>query len=311
MKIEEAKLILSSFRPDGMDAQDQEFTEALQLAVVNRELGEWLSDERAFDAQFVDALNAIEISPTLRQEIMESITGEVVMAEDPELDQMLYEVLAVPQPPIGLKEQILTAMEREVEVAKVTVPFYKRLWVPALVACLLAICSMVLLLKNNLSNGVIVVDNVIEDKNFDSPLLNAKEIQKRIGVQLASNELKLVSNNYNDSMSWLRNKKLPTFEMPDSLRDMECVGCSSVNIGDGKEGSIVSFKSSNGKIVNVLVIADQYIKDKDLLPDCIIGCREDSYFCKKCQYWIARMKSNDAVVMFLSEMDKEETLSLF
>ena len=52
MDKEQAKFILQSFRPDGADAADTDFAEALQLAVEDRELGEWLADERATDAAF-------------------------------------------------------------------------------------------------------------------------------------------------------------------------------------------------------------------------------------------------------------------
>ena len=50
MDKEQARFILRSFRPDGADVNDQDFAEALALATANRELGEWLAAERAFDA---------------------------------------------------------------------------------------------------------------------------------------------------------------------------------------------------------------------------------------------------------------------
>jgi hypothetical protein len=36
-------LILGSYRPDGADASDPDFAEALHLAAADRELGEWLA----------------------------------------------------------------------------------------------------------------------------------------------------------------------------------------------------------------------------------------------------------------------------
>jgi len=56
MDKEQAKFILRSFRPDGSDVNDKDFSEALALAMEDRELGEWLAAERAFDASLADAL---------------------------------------------------------------------------------------------------------------------------------------------------------------------------------------------------------------------------------------------------------------
>ena len=55
MDKEQAKFILQSFRPDGADAQDPDFAEALALAAQDRELGDWLASERAQDAAFAAA----------------------------------------------------------------------------------------------------------------------------------------------------------------------------------------------------------------------------------------------------------------
>jgi len=47
MDKEKAQFILTSFRANGKDSADADFQEALKLAVEDRELGEWLADERA------------------------------------------------------------------------------------------------------------------------------------------------------------------------------------------------------------------------------------------------------------------------
>ena len=52
MDKEQAKFILESFRPDGADAHDETFAAALQLAVEDRDLCEWLTHERSTDAKF-------------------------------------------------------------------------------------------------------------------------------------------------------------------------------------------------------------------------------------------------------------------
>ena len=59
MDKEQARFILRSFRPDGADARDPDFTEALELAMEDRELGDWLANERAFDTAFSQALQTL------------------------------------------------------------------------------------------------------------------------------------------------------------------------------------------------------------------------------------------------------------
>jgi len=76
MDKEQARFILRSFRPDGADVNDADFAEALALAMENRELGEWLAGERAFDAAFAKALTAVDLPETLREDILGCLAGE-------------------------------------------------------------------------------------------------------------------------------------------------------------------------------------------------------------------------------------------
>jgi hypothetical protein len=49
MNIEEAKLILSAYRPDGQDAGDPQFQEALELTKQNPDLARWFAEAQAWD----------------------------------------------------------------------------------------------------------------------------------------------------------------------------------------------------------------------------------------------------------------------
>ena len=89
MDKEQAKFILQSFRPDGADAQDVDFTEALHLATEDRELGEWLAQERAQDAEFAVALNDLAIPEKLRDEISAVLKFDGVRQEDAD-DALVY-----------------------------------------------------------------------------------------------------------------------------------------------------------------------------------------------------------------------------
>ena len=73
MDNEESRFILRCFRPDGADAENPDFAEALAWAAKDRELGEWLARERARDADFANALNSVTIPSILREEILVSL----------------------------------------------------------------------------------------------------------------------------------------------------------------------------------------------------------------------------------------------
>lgn len=70
MTIEEAKAILSVWRPDGSDSSDQDFREALEFARHNPELLEWLHRQQEFDQDLTDSMNAIRGPANGRQEIL-------------------------------------------------------------------------------------------------------------------------------------------------------------------------------------------------------------------------------------------------
>ncbi|MEI7928288.1 MAG: hypothetical protein WCH40_07030 [Verrucomicrobiales bacterium] len=81
MNKEQARFILHSFRPDGADAADSDFAQALHLAAEDRELGEWLARERARDAEVSRGIVHLII---FRRE---DFYGDVSMDGKPRLDQ--------------------------------------------------------------------------------------------------------------------------------------------------------------------------------------------------------------------------------
>lgn len=70
MNQQEAKFILGAFRPDGRDASDVMFAEALALVDRDPELRQWLERQRAFDRAVVARLGAIAPPAELRQAIL-------------------------------------------------------------------------------------------------------------------------------------------------------------------------------------------------------------------------------------------------
>ena len=70
MNNEQAKFILRAYRPNGRDAGDATFSEALQQAQTDPMLGGWFAREQAFDAAVVARLGALTPPAGLREAIL-------------------------------------------------------------------------------------------------------------------------------------------------------------------------------------------------------------------------------------------------
>ncbi|HUJ44910.1 MAG TPA: hypothetical protein VLW52_15025 [Opitutaceae bacterium] len=70
MNNEQAKFILRAYRPNGRDAGDAVFCEALRQAQADPGLGGWLAREQAFDAAVSAKLEAMTPPPGLREAIL-------------------------------------------------------------------------------------------------------------------------------------------------------------------------------------------------------------------------------------------------
>lgn len=67
---EEAKLILSAYRPNGQDADDPTFAEALNTARNEPELAAWLEDQQTFDRGVSRRLSEVTPPAGLRERIL-------------------------------------------------------------------------------------------------------------------------------------------------------------------------------------------------------------------------------------------------
>lgn len=70
MNAEDAKFLLRACRPDGRDAADPTFAEALAAAERDPQLRAWLERERAFDSAVAAKLQAVAPPPELKQAIL-------------------------------------------------------------------------------------------------------------------------------------------------------------------------------------------------------------------------------------------------
>jgi hypothetical protein len=81
MNSQQAKFILQGYRPDGADAADETFADALAQARQDAELGQWLAKSTAFDRVVVAKLNDVRPPVGLREAILAG--GRVTIADQP------------------------------------------------------------------------------------------------------------------------------------------------------------------------------------------------------------------------------------
>ena len=70
MNREEAKFILQAYRPDGRDAQDAQFAEALEQLKHDPALAEWFHEQQALDDTIAEKLRSAPVPSNLRAEIL-------------------------------------------------------------------------------------------------------------------------------------------------------------------------------------------------------------------------------------------------
>jgi hypothetical protein len=75
---ETARFLLNAYRPNGADAQDPVFRDALEQATRDPELGAWFTEQRGFDTMIAEKLSSIEPPATLRPAILAGIKNRPV-----------------------------------------------------------------------------------------------------------------------------------------------------------------------------------------------------------------------------------------
>ena len=247
MDKEQARFILRSFRPDGADAGDPDFAEALKLATENRELGEWLASERAFDAAFAGALVTVDLPEHLREDILACLAterGDFPQAEDGN-DAAWIGALASIQPPANLRDSVLAAMDRTAmqENAPVSVSIFRRVAIPLAAAAGIALAF--LMTRPAEPTGAVVTNRTLPIEvvqagfvqTFESPAFALEE--KRDDQQV------LVRH--------LRERKLPCpGKLPPGLQKVKGLGCRELVIDD-KRGSLVCFQAGENGVIHMVI----------------------------------------------------------
>lgn len=248
MDKQKAKFVLQSFRPDGADTQDIDFAQALQLATEDRELGEWLVRERAFDAEFAEALARVDLPEGLRESVLLAMVQDggdfpkVDMVEEGKWIRALAGI-AVPE---GLRERVLTAMD---QTDKVHVPRFgwKRIGIPLAAAAGITMAFM--LFRGPAGPSGRTVQTA---PGFD-PMMKVPIRAVAAGF-VRTYESPIFSLDKTDGgthemMSYLRGKDLPCGKgyLPPGLKACKGFGCRELVI-DGVRGSLICFDDKDGTV---------------------------------------------------------------
>ncbi len=298
MDNEQARFILRSFRPDGADVGDPDFAEALKLAMGNRELGEWLASERAFDAEFANALGTLNLPQSLRADIMACLAaerGDFPPAEDT-TDATWIGAFATIQPPVALREAVLTAMDRTVKqdiVPAANISSFRRLAIPLAAAAGIALAFSIIrpagpttVLGNQGVSIAAVEAGFVRTYESPSFALEQQHADHQVLVQ------------------HLRNRELPCpGELPRGLERVTGLGCRELVI-DGKRGSLVCLRLAENGLVHVVIFRRADVSG-ELPPKGRPAFSQDGKWAS------ARWEDGDKVFLVMSETKVGKLTELF
>lgn len=301
MDKEQAKFVLRSFRPDGSDVNDKDFSDALSLAMEDRELGEWLAEERAFDAAFGDALMSVTLPESLKNDILGSLAsarGDFPEAVD-DYDSAMIGAMAGIRTPPALREEILAAMTRTAVVVKPRAPFWRRAAIPLAAAAGVAL-AVHLTREEPLPKRPpiaiqpamhpLTVDAVQEGfiKTYESPIFHLDD-QKGDNVRIIEH---------------LKSRKLPCpSRLPRGLQKIESIGCRPLVV-DGREGSLICFDVTDKGVVHLVIF-----KREDV--SCELPCRNHPDFATRGDWSAARWEDDRNVFVLIGHIEVGQLASLF
>lgn len=296
MDREQARFVLRSFRPDGADVNDGDFAEALAVAAADRELGEWLANERAFDAAFAKALASVELPENLRDDILgclAGVSGDFPQAEDA-LDAAMIGAFATIQPPPVLRDEILAAMDRSVQASRVVKPVWKRFALPLAAA---AGVALAFLLTHKTPPSTAVTSN--------SPLpVDAVQAGFIRAYESPFFSLDVKREDHRKLLNHLKTRKLPCpGGLPPGLRNVKGIGCRELII-DGKSGSLICYDERENGVVHLVIFRREDVSGE--LPQ---SCHPE--FAQKGSWSVARWGDEHNVFILIGHTDLKKLTALF
>ncbi len=325
MDKEQAKFLLTSFRPDGADAHLPEFEEALKMAAGERELGEWLAQERATDAAFVQVLNEVPIPDGLRDEILAVLEFDGQPADqDADLDSLFTGGLASIAPLEGLREQILTAMdlEKHQTITPVTETtqdntIWRWLSVAAVAAAVAFLVTLNTPEADDAQDGRIVSNDTVTTY----PTLGSVQpvaVHNAV-LQMANKlttpeqiELNTDLSCAHDAIRFLDTKEHPVPErLPAGLENAKLVGARDMYLDNNQPVSLLCFKKERMGMVHLIVVDSASVADADKFTSLKQISLKNCYSCSKTQFNIAHWRDEERIYMVLTKAIKEDMVKLF
>ncbi|GHC46288.1 hypothetical protein [Roseibacillus persicicus] len=303
----QAKLILSSFRPNGSDLHDPAFAEALALAAEDKELGQWLANERAQDMAFADSLADFPIPESLRESLFEALATAYDSPGYNQFDHDFAGALAGLEPPSNLRGDILAAMEIEQKVTTLPPASNARkrrkslFSLPAIggaaAAGIVAALVWTSLLKP--SDPDITVASItphavqVEAINFlngNFSLDRRDPKQESLYQFLASNEL-----------------PSPNI-LPVGLQEADGIGCKRLDFNN-KPASLICYRQSPDQpTVHLLVFQRSDIEGD--LPE-MAQARKSCSHCTRSGWSIASWRDEDKAFFLLGKMEPDQLAAVF
>lgn len=297
MDKEQARFILRSFRADGADVDNRDFAEALAMAARDRDLGEWLAAERAFDASFAAALESIELPQSLRDDILGCLAAnrsDFPQAEDAH-DTAMIGVLASIQAPPALRGQILMAMERSRSLGVPRKSTWRRLAIPLAAAA--GITVALLVTRDNTVNKIIASNDapipvdVVQAgfiRAYESPIFS----------------LDMQRSEHRELVNHLKSRKLPCPScMPPGLANVIGIGCRELII-DGKRGSLICYDERENGVVHLVIFRREDVTGD--IPD-----RKRASFSQHGHWAAARWGDDKHVFILIGATDVGKMSQLF
>lgn len=296
MDKEQARFILQSFRPDGADVDNRDFGEALAMAARDRELGAWLSAERAFDAPFAAAINSIELPQSLRDDILGCLAAtrrDYPQAEDAH-DSAMIGAFATIQPPPALRGQILMAMDRSHSPVISRKSPWRRLAIPmaaaAGIALALFLTRQARVDQPIAAKGPVSVDLVQAGfiRTYESPIFS----------------LDMKREDHRELVKHLKSRKLPCPKrLPPGLAKVKGIGCRELII-DGKRGSLVCYDERENGVVHLVIFRREDVYGE--IPD-----RDRANFSQHGSWAAARWGDDQHVFILIGATDVGKLSRLF
>ncbi len=295
MNNEEAKLILRNFRPDGEDAGDPAFAEALKLAMENRELGEWLACERDFDSTFSAALNSVSLPENLRDEILHWLSTERrdFPSAETQSDACFIGALATIQPPASLRNEILTAMEQTGKnTPKKKVSILPRVLIPLAAAAGIALAFF-------------IIDPMRPKAIAGAPAVSVEAVQLGFSDAFKSPLFRLDKKSSETStlVHYMQQEGLPIpVALPGGLEKLISLGCRELVI-HGKRGSLFCFKAGDKGTIHLVIF-----RREDVIGE--LPSMDHPAFSKEGEWASARWENGNMACFVMGETEPEALAEL-